>query len=399
MGFIDSGATFTIKGKLTPVGRQLLITNTNTLINTFALGDSDADYTVFSGLTNGQIPDFSGDKNTTNNGGGNYNFRSVLYYNGTTTVKPVETSSLSINTSFNYVGVSTVYYSAGTITQNKINRLSGTTDALTNLFYSLGLPKTAIEQTVFTGTTLLQGGYADTALSGISQDSVLVLGLKGSEYGEIIDGKSLKISLTTTGGTYDIYGTFENQSLPLTTYDNSLVETAPSLAPFGNNRVLLFSDGIAKPNQDSSKSWATGYATTKPFSSVPKKEIWNLTTNSTLSLTADTPVGIAYLDKGFFVITHPTIVNAFKLTGVTSTATTIEFNSVNSSVSQQITCIADRNTFVSSTNPTFTTGETPRITEIGLFDATGNLIAIAKTNRTYYKPSNDIVIFNILIEY
>jgi len=399
MGFIDSGATFTIKGKLTPVGRQLLITNTNTLINTFALGDSDADYTVFSGLTNGQIPDFSGDKNTTNNGGGNYNFRSVLYYNGTTTVKPVETSSLSINTSFNYVGVSTVYYSAGTITQNKINRLSGTTDALTNLFYSLGLPKTAIEQTVFTGTTLLQGGYADTALSGISQDSVLVLGLKGSEYGEIIDGKSLKISLTTTGGTYDIYGTFENQSLPLTTYDNSLVETAPSLAPFGNNRVLLFSDGIAKPNQDSSKSWATGYATTKPFSSVPKKEIWNLTTNSTLSLTADTPVGIAYLDKGFFVITDPTIVNAFKLTGVTSTATTIEFNSVNSSVSQQITCIADRNTFVSSTNPTFTTGETPRITEIGLFDATGNLIAIAKTNRTYYKPSNDIVIFNILIEY
>ena len=32
MGFIDSGATFTIKGKLTPVGRQLLITNNNTHI-------------------------------------------------------------------------------------------------------------------------------------------------------------------------------------------------------------------------------------------------------------------------------------------------------------------------------------------------------------------------------
>ena len=120
MGFIDSGATFTIKGKLTPVGRQLLITNTNTLINTFALGDSDADYTVFSGLTNGQIPDFSGDKNTVNNGGGNYNFKSVLYYNGTSTVKPVETSSLSINTSFNYLGISTVVYSAGTITQNNM---------------------------------------------------------------------------------------------------------------------------------------------------------------------------------------------------------------------------------------------------------------------------------------
>ena len=399
MGFIDSGATFTIKGKLTPVGRQLLITNTNTLINTFALGDSDADYTVYSGLTNGQIPDFSGDNNSTNNGGGNYNFRSVLYYNGTTTVKPVETSSLSINTTFNYLGINTVEYSGGSITQNKINRLSGSTDSLTNLFYSFGLPKSDIEQTTFTGTTLLQGGFSDTALSGISQDSALVIGLNSSEFGEIIDGKSIKISLTTTATTYEIYGTFENQNLPLTTYDNGLVETSQSLKVFGNNRVLLFSDSIAKPNQDSTKSWSTGYATTKPFSSLPKKETWNLSTNSALSLTADTPVGIAYLDKGFFVITHPTIVNDFDITGTTSTATTVEFNSVNSSVSQQITCIADRNTFVNSTNSTFTTGETPRITEIGLFDNTGNLIAIAKTNRTYYKPANDIVIFNIVIEY
>ena len=178
-----------------------------------------------------------------------------------------------------------------------------------------------------------------------------------------------------------------------------MVETSPSLAVFGSNRALLFSDSISKPNQDSTKSWATGYATTKPYSSIPKKEVWNLTTNNTLSLTADTPVGIAYLDKGFFVITDPTIVNDFNLTGVTSTATTIEFNSVNSSVSQQITCIADRNTFVNSTNPTFTTGETPRITEIGLFDATGNLIAIAKTNRTYFKSANEIVIFNVVIDY
>lgn len=399
MGFIDSGATFTIKGKLTPVGRQLLITNTNTLINTFALGDSDADYTVLSGLTNGQIPDFSGDKNTTNNGGGNYNFRSVLFYNGTSTVKPVEASSLSINTSFSYLGVTTVEYSGGSITHNKINRLSGTTDVLTNLFYSFGLPKSDNEQRTFTGTTFAQGGFSDTALSGISQDSVLVIGLKSTEFGEIIDGKSIKISLTTTGGTYDMYGTFENQTLPLTTYDNSLVETAPSLAVFGSNRALLFCDTISKPNQDSTKSWSTGYATTKPFSSIPKKEIWNLTTNSTLSLTADTPVGVAYLDKGFFVITDPTIVNEFDLTGTTLSATTIEFNSVNSSVSQQVTCIADRNTFVNSTNPTFTTGETPRITEIGLFDATGNLIAIAKTNRTYFKSANEIVIFNIVIDY
>lgn len=399
MGFIDSGATFSIKGKLTPVGRQMLITNSNTLINTFALGDSDADYTVFTGLTNGEIPDFSGDKNTSNNGGGNFNFRSVLYYNGTTTVKPVEVSSLSINTSFNYLGISTIHYSGGSITQNFINRLSGTTDSLTNLFYSFGLPKSANEQNLFTGMTTGQGGFSNTAISGISQDKVLVIGLKGTEYGEIIDGKSIKIDLTTTGGTYTIYGTFEKQNLPLTTFDNSLVETSPSISLFGNNRALLFCDTISRPNQDSTKSWATGYATTKPFSSLPKKETWNLVTNSSVNLTADTAVGVAYLDKGFFVITDPTIVSQFDLNDMTSTATTIEFNSVNSSVSQQVTCIADRNTFVNSTNPTFSSDETPRITEIGLFDSIGNLIAIAKTNRTYYKSANEIVIFNVIIDY
>ena len=399
MGFIDSGATFTIKGKLTPVGRQLLITNTNTLINTFALGDSDADYTVYSGLTNGQIPDFSGDKNTVNNGGGSYSIKSVLYYNGPTIVKPVETSSLSINTSFNYLGVSTVQYSAGTITQNIINRLSGSTDLLTNLFYSFNLPKSDTQINYFTGLTASQGGFSDTGLSGLSQDKVLIIGLNGSEYGEIIDGKSIKVTLSTTASTHTIYGTFENQILPLTSYDNALVETSPTLSVFGNNRVLLFCDDIAKPSNDLTKSWATGYATTKPFSSLPKKETWNLVTNSSLGVTGDTPVGIAYLDKGFIVITEPTIVNNFDLTGITSTATTIEFNSVNSSVSQQITCIADRNTFVNSSNSTFTSGETPRITEIGLFDTVGNLIAIAKTNTTYYKSPNEIVVFNVIIDY
>ncbi len=400
MGFIASADTFTIKGKLTPVGRQLLITNSNALITTFALGDSDADYTVLSGLTFGEIPDFSGDLNTVNNGGANYNLRSVLYYNGTSIVKPVEISSLGINTSYDYNDFSTVDYSAGTISQNIISRLSGSTDPLTNLFYSFGLPKSEDEQLYFTGSTYAEGGFSDTGLSGLSQDNVLILGLSGSTYGEIIDGKTVKISLTTTASTFNIYGTFYNQELSLTQYDNSLVETSSIISPFGTNRVLLFSDEIMKPNGgDTTKSWSTGYATTKAFSSVPKKELWNLTTNEDLGISGDTPVGIAYLDKGFFAITHPDIVNNFDITGATASATTIEFNSVNSNVSQQITCIADRNTFVNSTNTTFNNGDIPRITEIALFDNNGNMVAIAKTNTTYYKTPNDIVIFNVIIDY
>ncbi len=44
-------------------------------------------------------------------------------------------------------------------------------------------------------------------------------------------------------------------------------------------------------------------------------------------------------------------------------------------------------------------GDVPRISEIGLLDDSGNLIAVAKTNRTYFKPVDDIVVFNLTIDY
>ena len=61
MGFINSATTINIKGKLTPNGRQRLANGASSLITNFILGDSDANYNVYSGLTSGQIPDFSGD--------------------------------------------------------------------------------------------------------------------------------------------------------------------------------------------------------------------------------------------------------------------------------------------------------------------------------------------------
>lgn len=399
MGFISTATTATIKGKLTPIGRQLLVTNTNALISNFALGDSDADYTVYSGLTLGQVPDFSGDNGSTNNGGANYKLKSQLRYNTNTLIKPVETSSLSINTTFSYLGINSVHYSAGTISQYVINRLNGATDVLTNLFYSFNLPKTNDEQFKFTGTTFNTGGYSDTELSGMSQDKVLVISLDSSEYGEIIDGKTIKLDISTTASTYTLYGTFQNTNATDTTYDNNVTDSSNSLTSFGMNVCLLFSDAIQKPNADSTKSWSTGYATNKPFSTLPKKETWNIINNSNLSLVADKPVGIAYLDKGFIVITEPTIVDNFDVNDSSATGTTIEFNSVVSSVNQQITCVADRNSFGTSTNPTYTTGDTPRITEIALLDASGNVIAMAKTNKTFYKPLDDIMVFNVIIDY
>ena len=180
--------------------------------------------------------------------------------------------------------------------------------------------------------------------------------------------------------------------------DNTAIDSSRNLQQFGPNRCLLFSDGIQKPNNDSSLSWSTGYSLPRAFS-MNGKRLWNFKTNTNTSTVADKAVGVAYLDKGFIVITDPTILANFTISGVTASATTISFNSVSSAISQKVTCIADRNEFTVSTNATFTGGDVPRITEIGLLDDSGNLIAIAKTNRTYYKPSDDMVVFNLTIDY
>lgn len=398
MGFINSATTINIKGKLTPTGRERLANGASSLITNFILGDSDANYNVYSGLTYGQMPDFSGDNFglSLNNGGASYQFRSGLIYKNGQNKKPVQLSSAAVLNTQKSIGYNVLYYSGGTLTQNIINRNDINTDVLTNLFYSFALPIDVATAETYTGITSNTGGLLDTALSGLASQEVLVIGIDSSQYGELIDGKTIKLDLTTTLGSYSIYGTYENNGTPLNQLDSLTVDLSTNLTRFGPNRCLLFSDSVQPPNNDLSKSWATGYSLNKPFSA-NNKQPWNFKTNPNTGSVSDKPVGIAYLDKGFLVITEPTIVSNF--TGTGTTATTITYNSVVTSVSQKVTCIADRNEFTTSTNSTFSSGDVPRISEIGLLDDSGNLIAIAKTNRTYYKPSDELVVFNLTIEY
>ena len=104
-----------------------------------------------------------------------------------------------------------------------------------------------------------------------------------------------------------------------------------------------------------------------------------------------------FLDKGFIVITEPEIVDNFETTGTTSSATSITYNSVSTEVSQQITCFLGRNEFISSRNSTYTSGDTVRITEIGLYDDTNDLIAIAKTDRQILKVATEPITFGIKV--
>lgn len=398
MGFIGTAATTNIIAKLTPIGRQLLVSTNNKLITKFSLGDSDRNYNVTSSLATGEVPNDGGNigpnSTVTNSVGSNIRLKSLLLYNSTGALqKPVEIQSTTISSEIVSNGVTIA--SGTTLTHDLVDRYNYATDSLVNLFYSFGLPITAAQILNYTGKTSSQGGFSNTGLSGLSDNNILVIGIDGAEYGEMLDGKTIKLALTTTGGTYNIYSTFQNTGIPTKIQDSNYVDSSTTTSSLGNNLAFLFSDTIKKPNGgDATLSWSTGYNSVKPFS-LNKKQLFNLTTDSNIAQSADTCVGVAYLDKGFLVITHPTIVDSFNLTA--STATTVTFNSISTSVYQNITCIAGRGEFGSSTNPTFSKGDIPSISELGLYDDSGNLIAIAKTDRQIPKTVQQFMALGVKI--
>jgi hypothetical protein len=399
MGFNTTASTISLTAKLTPIGRQLLVSTNNTLITSFSLGDSDANYNAVNSLTTGQVPSLGGEigPNLTVGNGVNplTNFRSVLVVNSNGTLtKAVETQSTQIISESVFNGINTV--SGTSLTQNLVNRNDQNNDSLVNLFYSFGLSLNTNQDANFTGVTSTNGGFSNTALSGIATTNILVLGIDNTQYGEVIDGKTIYLSLPTSGGTYDIYSTYQNKGGSLNVEDANIRDTSVTTSFLGNNIALLFSDSINKPNGDSMLSWSTGYNTNKPFAN-NGKQLYNLTTNSNIGKTADTVVGIAYLDKGFLVITDPTIIANIGGDLNSTTAATVTFNSVSTSVYQSINCIAARGEFGASTNPTFAGLDSPRFSEVGLYDTYGNLIAMAKTDRQIAKNINEFLALSIKI--
>lgn len=402
MGFNTSSTSINLTAKLTPLGRQKLISTNNALITSFSLGDSDANYNTDLNLISGEVPSLGGEigpNNTISNGvTANAMLKSMLVVNANgITKKPVQGQSVNILSEQVYNGTTTV--SGALLTHLVINRTDVNTDPLTNLFASFGLPLNSSDDTVYTGITYASGGYSDTALSGLPTDKIVVIAIDNTQYGELIDGKSVNLYLPTNyGPTYNIYGTYMNKGASLTTEDANMYDTSIVANNINQNIAFLFSDTIQTPNTDPTLSWATGSGLNKPFS-VNQKQLFNLQTNSNLNQVSDVPVGIAYLDKGIIVITNPTIVADYYevLPTGAATGTTVTFNSVSTNVFQNITCIADRGEFGSTTNKTFSDGDTPRFSEVGLYDNMGNLIAIAKSDRQVSKNINEFLVLGIKI--
>ena len=385
MGYNSGATSTTLTAKLTPLGRKLLLTNTNSLITSFSLGDSDANYNSSSNLTSGSIPSTNGSADALIE-------NQILVNAGGSLIKSVEPASSTISSVISKNGQVT----GSTFTYSLITRSGTSSNPKANLLSSFNLPITDADVTNYTGTTSTNGGFSDTAVSGLSSDSVLVVAIPSSTYGENMDGREIKFSLATSAGTYTLYSTFENKGLSLAVEDANYEDSSTNTSNLGPSQAFLLCDDIKKPNGDTSKSWSTGFGLTKPFS-YAKKELYNYITNTNTNTTADTVVGVAYLDKGFVVITEPTIVNSFDLMFSGLSATSLTFNSVSTDVVQNVTCLAARGEFGKSTNPTWNVGDTVRISELGLYDNVRNLIAYAKFDRQVLMAADDFKAFSVNI--
>lgn len=396
MGFNSTAATLTLTAKLTPEGKSLLVSSGIDLITKFAFGDSDANYQTSVSLSGGEMPTMGGDKaiitGTTNGAPSNYMIKSYLFKDNAGNIfKDIEAGSNTINSSFSNLGLTTL--TGSSLTHNIVDRTQ-TTESLTNLYFSFNLPILAKDKLIYSANTVANGGFSDTSLSGFNTDKILVIGIDNSSYGETLDGKAVKASITTSAGTYNIYSTFQNTITPSVNQDANIRETSPELKLLGNDFSLLVSDEIRKPNGNAAKSWGTGFGLTKPFS-VNNKEFFNLTSEPTSSITADTAVGLVSLNKGFIVITEPTIVDSYD--SADASATTVTIDSVATDVAQNITIIANRGEFGTSNNPTYNQGDTVRISEVGLYDASNRLIALAKPNGHIEKTLNGFFAMGIKI--
>lgn len=396
MAFTNNTPNIEVTAKLTPYGRQqLLSSNSGDLIKKFTLGDSDANYFSNSLLNYGEVPNTSGsvgfDNSLSNSVHSLVDIKNKIYYNASGSFfKAVPSDSNKVISTIKFANPST--YSSSVSDIKLINK-SDFNNSDINLLSSINQPITETEKFNFSGLSYTNGGYLNSALEYVNSEDILLINLSGNTYGELINGRAFNIDITTSGGTYELFSTYQRTSLSNSIQDSNYRETSVNSKSFSENIVYLFSDQIQKPNSDISKTWSKGFNELKPFSS-KGKEFFNYTDNPSLNLIRDKIVGYVLLDKGFVVITDPTIIGDIDIDNDNISVT---YGSVFTEVSQEIVCIVERGEFNVSSNPTYSDGEKIRVTEIGLYDDNSNLIAIGKINKQLELGANQFMAISVKI--
>lgn len=310
-------------------------------------------------------------------------------------------------------------------------------DFNTNIAYmfsnNVARPKDAVAtNTVFEQvTSFLSPGNSETI--------VITGGLqRGVQYSSNLYGSRTRAQITFTTGlgelpmadVMDLNAT--NDYTFLLKYDVSAV-TIKNIETFAFTTYLAFVTTRAISSRDWGK-WEPShrFPTTAAGSGKVIAQLVDIAYNTLI----DEPIGLAYLDKGFILITNPTLVANFDITGakqlnaantvinyvppansdktkftqiffLDATRSQLKCRSVVTEYSQSYTCLAMPNEFYDSSNPTFrqaypvggNSAQQPvQITEIGLYNAHGEMVAIAKTTKPLVKFRNSVAIFNISLK-
>ena len=275
--------------------------------------------------------------------------------------KTIPTNSKQINnTVLPYSGNGYTTVSGSNLTFTRAQRDPNNGRQFSNLYSSFKLPVTD-----FSGNTW-PNIPTNSYFSGLNQSDVIVVKIAKDTYGELIDGRSIHLTIPTgytstsslstkgAGGSIDIYSSYitpANWSSDNHAYAAGFGHPInPGTADVGKpttNVAFLFTDSVTNndgnyttPSNSCCSSWNAGVPTTWAYDSGTEPSdppvgyidgnstFYNMHINAStrkppvnITESGDKPVGIAYLDKGFLVLTDPEVVQWFFYSGASSAST------------------------------------------------------------------------------
>lgn len=317
------------------------------------------------------------------------------------------------------------------------------TDDMDHLFYSFGISR------LDSGSTLAGYDLVDV----FNSDRMIVAAIPQSGCGTYIDGSTLELRVPIASGTNN-YVTFYGASYNGYTDDNGyLVSRQYDSDLFGSATVFLFPgwvgpytgnmNGHAHPNSGCS-TWIAANTDSAALYPHLAATHWTRSTPSASATTVwDIPHGIAFLEKGIFVIFDSpslgtTLVNTLKATGIWNSAYNLAafanvsalngitassnrdnicFTGTNGNTNARLIyrtvtqdykmiyfCHAGQGEFNSTSNYTYAhrkafyrpeEADSLYVTEIGLYDDSNVLLAYAKLSEPVEKNSLETITFKV----
>ncbi len=230
----------------------------------------------------------------------------------------------------------------------------------------------------------------------------------------LLQNTSLRLGVRFAVGDYEIVQASEAGQLTSTTF--RLRQPATHLLVYNDGYSPITVDAaVERVEIVSTRNWGAWSPTSRyPQTPNGSGKVVAALQDTTFSGIVDEPVGIAYLDKGLLVLTHPALVEGLSREGASEGEAAapasgpftalyyddpdlsfLTYRSVSTEYTQTFTCMAGIGEFYQTTNPTYalaysdTVEDQPLyITQLGLYNKYGELVAIAKTSQPLAKLRN-----------